>query len=67
MGCTLQEDPDGHQGKEWCRLANPKPGEKDWDYCIEDEDYDQVRYEISSFYEADFKIIKYGFDLAKLP
>ena len=46
-GCTEDIDPDGMEGKEWCRIdkANSRDAEtdKDWDYCFPDIDFNQVR------------------------
>jgi hypothetical protein len=42
------DDPLGNANKEWCKidLENSKdktPVEKDWDYCIDELDYDSLR------------------------
>ena len=57
-GCTTKIDPDGKEGKEWCKVSNPKAGEADWSYCTPSLDMDAVRQATSDFYEGDIKIMK---------
>lgn len=58
VGCSTSIDPEGQTDKEWCKLQNVDQGEKDWGYCLEDLDFDQVRLSTAEFYEEDIKIIK---------
>jgi hypothetical protein len=41
-GCTTKQDPDGHEGKEWCRFVEDKKSsnDKNWGYCSNDLDFD---------------------------
>ena len=50
-GCTTAPDPEGNALREWCRLEDDDSGNKNWDFCVEDMDFDQVRAVISDFYE----------------
>ena len=61
-GCTTAIDPDGQDsGKEWCNLqeSDVTPNGKNWGYCTEDMDWDQVRQAVSDFYEEDLQFMKY--------
>jgi len=59
-GCTTAIDPDGQDsGKEWCNLqeSDVTPNGKNWGYCTEDMDWDQVRQAVSDFYEEDLQFM----------
>ena len=67
-GCTMKDDPDGHKGKEWCRfVSDGKAGnEKNWAYCSDELDYDQIRQAVADFYQLEtITLNKFSLTLAE--
>lgn len=56
-GCTIKPNPDKSEGKEWCKIE-AKTGEKDWGFCFEELDFDQVRQGVKEFYQDDTSQLK---------
>ena len=67
-GCTMKNDPDGNSGKEWCRFETDgvATNAKNWAYCSDDLDFDQIRQAVADFYQLEtITLNKFSLTLAE--